>query len=395
MLDSIRSFTRHRTRQSLDLLRELVDIPTGVGDFGGLERCVEVVDRELRGLSFSVHRRKTDGGPVLVAERPAQGDDAPVVLFLAHLDTVFRSSEAGFELHEARATGPGVADMKGGVVVGLDVVRALDHVDCGGSFRFLILMNSDEESSSTCSRPVIEEIAEQADLVLVFEPARPTGAIVTARRGLRRYRITVQGRAAHAGVEPENGASAIEALARKVVAFQELNQARPDLNVNVGTIRGGSNPNVVPESAGAEIDVRLSTMETARWVHEKITEIVRRNEVPGTHAIAEVYAERPPMTSQTGMDQLLDVYTDVATRLGMPLEAVATGGGSDGNFTAALGKLTLDGLGPVGGGYHSEREFVLIDSVAERAALTAGVLAAIARMDPRPGWLGGTALSRR
>ena len=387
MLDEIAAFTNGRLPQAVAFLKEMVDIPTGVANADGHARCIKVVEREWVALGFAVEQRQTLGGPVLLARRSTAGPRRPVVLFLAHIDTVFQADDTAFQSDGANATGPGVADMKGGVAVSLEVVRALDKVGAGNAYDIVVLVNSDEESSSPHSRSLIEEMASGADLVMVFEPARPDGAIVKARRGLRRYRVSVQGLAAHAGVEPEKGASAIDALARKVVALQDLNGAKPDLSVNVGTIHGGSNPNVVPESAVAEIDVRMSSPQTAEWFDRRIREIAGRSDVPGTSARCELYAERPPMVENAAITPILNTYARTAERLGLALTFVATGGGSDGNFTAALGKPTLDGLGPVGGGYHSERESVVIQSLAERAALTAGVLAALAEEDERD-WLG-------
>jgi len=277
-----------------------------------------------------------------------------------------------FTIRDGRAYGPGVADMKGGLVAMLGVIEALQAVERLDAANFIVVNNCDEEISSECSRAIIEDCAQGADLALVFEPGRSDASIVTARKGGQAHVLEVSGKAAHAGVNPQAGASAIEALSRKVIALHALNDYELGLTVNVGVVQGGTRPNVVAERATAEIDVRAPTAELAEQVKQSIQEIVAREEVAGTQARVTLQSERGPMEQSDRTTSIFSEFQNVAQSLGFTLKTTATGGGSDGNFTSAKGVPTLVGLGPVGGGFHSDQEYLEVDSLPLRVALAAG-----------------------
>lgn len=380
--DDIGAVLRERAPAALDLLGRLVNIDSGVGQTEGLDAVRTEIRSQCEAIGFDVADRPSNGAPpTLLATRRSPHLERPHVLMLGHLDTVFPPgtvADRPFQVTDGRAAGPGVADMKGGLVVMLEALRAVDALGHIDDFHFSLLFNADEESGSSGSRETIEAVAGEADLVLVFEPGRPDGSVVTSRRGLRRYRVHVKGRAAHSGVDPETGASAVTALARKIVAMEQLTDHARRLSVNVGVIRGGSRPNIVPDSADAEIDVRLADTASEIAVDKAMHAIIAATDVPGTAATAELFAHRPPLTEAPSLAPVLRVYAETAERLGIEWRTSWTGGGSDGNFTAALGVPTLDGLGPVGGGYHTEHEFIHVSSLPQRAALSAGALVALA-----------------
>jgi glutamate carboxypeptidase len=325
---------------------------------------------------------ETAGGQVELLRRDSVGDivrgtfggGPRHVLLLGHYDTVWPEGELARQ--PARASdgflyGPGVLDMKAGLGLALLAVRALaEGPGLGG--RVTLLWTSDEETGSQHSRACIEEEALTADAVLVLEPALPDGSVKTARKGCAQYVLRTTGVAAHAGVEPEQGASAVHELARLVTQVVAWNDPSRGRTVNVGTVRGGSRANVVAESAEAEIDVRVTSLADGRWVDAAMSRLQAtdgRVRVSVTGGI-----DRPPLERTAGVAALYEAARASAADLGLPLGEGATGGGSDGNLTAALGVPTLDGLGAIGGGAHADDEHVLVGDLPWRAALVAGLL---------------------
>ncbi|MGH2583455.1 MAG: M20 family metallopeptidase, partial [Dehalococcoidia bacterium] len=278
-------------------------------------------------------------------------------------------AENPFRVEDGIARGPGVFDMKGGIVCLLEALRALE----GQPRRPLwVLFNSDEETGSRSSRGLIEDLARSCAHALVFESPLAGGALKTARKGTGRYTIRVEGRAAHAGVEPEKGISAIEEAARLVLAAHALNAPAEGTTLNVGVLRGGTRANVVAAQAEMEVDVRVARADEAA----RVDEVLRRlsPSLPGAVIRTEGGLNRPPMERIPATAALFERAQGVAASLGFTLDEGATGGGSDGNFTAALGLGTLDGLGPEGAGAHAANEQVVVDSMPRRAAFIAGLL---------------------
>jgi len=290
----------------------------------------------------------------------------PRVLLLGHLDTVWPLGTLArwpFSVMAGKATGPGVFDMKAGLVQGLFGLSVLDDLD-----GVCVLVTCDEEIGSPTSRALVEDSARGLEAALVLEPGA-LGAVKIGRKGTATYRLRVQGRAAHAGLEPEKGANALVELAHQVLAAQEL--ARPDVGPTVtATMAGaGTATNVVPAVAWAEIDVRAASVAEQQRVDQELRVLTRR--ARGTRLEISGAPNRPPLPISASQS-LLARARAVHAQLGLgQLDGVIVGGGSDGNFTAGVGTPTLDGLGAVGGGAHAEGEHVLVDQMADRAALVA------------------------
>ena len=359
----------------LDLLRALVDTPSGSGDAAGLSRCGDLVRPRLAALGFSLERHLLGGVPHLVARRAGSGAHA---LLVSHLDTVISDPAWRFSVDGPRGLGPAVADPYGGVVVLLLALEALGAQGALDRGAWTVVLNGDEELGSPASRPLLESLAGQATAGFVFESARADGSLVGSRSGSGVYHLEVQGRAAHAGVNPQDGANAILALAHLIVAAGGLTDASRGLLLNVGTCRGGLKRNQVPAEALAELDVRFSEPEDGPRVDEALARAAQQAEaaVPGTTARARWLRGRPAWPAGPGTERLVGCWLEAATALGLEgLRAVHTGGGSDGNVLAAAGLPCLDGLGAVGGGYHTRDEWVLLETVGQRARLaTAGLL---------------------
>jgi glutamate carboxypeptidase len=300
-----------------------------------------------------------------------EGQSRERILLLGHTDTVFSAGEAArrpFTVTNGRATGPGVFDMKSGIAVMWSALRALGKL----SRSVTVLLVSDEEVGSVSSRDLIQREATGATAVLVLEPSLPGGVLKTARKGVGRFTVKAIGRAAHAGVDPERGINAIEELANQVLQLQRLSDSARGTTVTVSVIQGGTRVNVVPAEAAIEVDVRVATMEEAG----RIAGILRglKPVLPGARVEVRGGVGRPPMERTADTARLFSIARTVGSELGMDLREGSTGGGSDGNTTAALGIPTLDGLGPAGDHAHAPDEFVEVASLPGRAALLAGLI---------------------
>ena len=353
------------------LIEALVNTDSSPEHLDGLAAVSETMAAAWQRLGFEVATLRTPAGlPVLDARR-GTGSDGPKVLVLTHLDTVFPPGTAEmrpFRRQEGRATGPGVADAKGAAATAwLGIAAAISVAGLSG-LDLRVLANTDEEAGSVESRAIIEAAARGADLTLVFEPGRPDGSVVIQRRGASRYRIEVAGRAAHTGVEPWVGANAIEELAHKILDLQRLNDRERLISVTVAMVRGGMRINTVPDHAEIDVDVRIPDHAASAEVRRAVEASVARNRVPGCSAQWHLLNERPPMVPQPAVEPLTQLYQRAAELTGLSIEATATGGGSDGCFTSALGVPTLDALGAVGGGYHTDAEFITESTLVDRAA---------------------------
>ena len=308
--------------------------------------------------------------------------DGPRVLLIGHMDTVFDPgtvAERPYRVDDGVAYGPGVTDMKSGLLAGLYALKAIITERGGVPFeRLVFIANPDEEIGSPTSTPHIREIAADSDVALVLECARANGDIVSARKGILDLRIVVHGRAAHAGVEPEKGRSAILEAARIVRDLHELNGRWPDVTVNVGLVAGGTRPNVVAERCSLEVDIRAVTREALETAEAEIRQIAEATEVPDTTVDFEPMARWWPMERLERSGRLVDHAQAVAAALGFAVGDTSTGGASDANTTAGLGIPSLDGLGPIGGNDHSPAEYLDLDSIVPRTTMLAGLLLAIA-----------------
>jgi glutamate carboxypeptidase len=307
--------------------------------------------------------------------RAAFGSGRKQVLILGHIDTVWdvgQLERMPLTEQAGRLHGPGIFDMKAGIAVAMLAVRALQERAGSAWPRLVLLWTTDEEVGSGTSRRVIEEEARSSDAVLVLEPSLPGGAAKTSRKGCGEFELIVHGESAHAGVDPDKGASAVLELAHQILDIASIQDLERGVSVNVGVITGGTRPNVVPHHARASIDVRVPTVDEAARVEQALRRL--RPKTPGTWLEIHGAVERPPLERSAAVLRLYGMARDVARALGQDLAEGGTGGGSDGNFTAALGVPTLDGLGPRGAGAHAIHEHVELADLPWRAAFLAALL---------------------
>jgi glutamate carboxypeptidase len=380
-IDTLIAWLTERQPRYIEELRQLcaIECPTssrtGVNEAGAwLRQRVAQYDWELHSFPD-----KLVGDTLVVTMR---GQGRLRAMLAAHLDTVYPvGTAAARPLRQSgdHLLGPGCADNKSGLLSGLYAMAAIDALGARDQFAVLSLVcGSDEETDSRASGAVLRELAPRYDLALVLEAARENGDIVSARKGNGMFIFDVQGRAAHAGVEPHRGASAVLTLAHHVIALQAINGTFPGLTVNVGIIEGGSVPNAVPDQAQAQIDVRLNRPADMAPVEAAIRAIAERRPVPGAHTSVSGGWGFPPMDKTPAVAQLVDQARRAAHELGFDLADTATGGVSYANLLAATGLPVIDGLGPIGGNDHSPREFIEIAGIVPRTALLVRLLLRLA-----------------
>lgn len=376
-MDAILAQVRSKQNDLIAFLRGLVECESPSDSAAAVNRFVDLFAarvgsiakiRTYPGGSFGRHLRcefKLPG-------RKKQGQ----ILALGHSDTVWPMgtlSSMPFSQKKGRLWGPGVLDMKAGLAFLVYAVETLRELDLPVARRVVLQLNSDEEVGSESSRALTEEAARQSDFVLVLEPGTGLeGKLKTARKGVGDYTVTVHGRAAHAGVDFSNGASAILELARQVERIAEFTRLEKAITVNPGVISGGTRTNVIAAEARVEVDIRIARLQDAAWLERQfhsLKPVDRRCTIEVCGGL-----NRPPMERTAAIGKLFARAKLLAAELGVTLEESMTGGGSDGNFTAALGVPTLDGLGAVGEGAHAPNESILVDRIADRTALLAKLL---------------------
>lgn len=364
-------------------LRTLTALEAGTLHKAGVDAAQSWLAARLGALGFAVERLPHPVlGDNLYARR--QGAGGQRILLLGHADTVFPVGTAA--AHPLRIDGnlihaPGVCDMKGGLLTGLYAIRALDAAGCRdyGAIHFVVV--SDEEIHDRGSLPLIRQSAREADVAFTLEAARANGDIVTARKTAVWATVRVQGKAAHAGVEPEKGRSAILALLRHLEAIDRLNGFRPGVTVNIGRIEGGTQPNVVAEHAHAELDLRAWRSADIPDLLAAIGAQLAQPVLDGATATLEAKLDgaMPAMERTPAVAALEAITQRIAAELGFTVKGASTGGASDASFVAAEGVPVLDGLGPIGGLDHSPDEYVELDSIVPRTALLALLLAEVGR----------------
>lgn len=387
----IRARARALREEYLRDLKQIVDLDSPTDD----KAAVDAVGRVVRGWL------EANGATVETFPQTERGDHLratwqgaecrPTVLLVGHIDTVYPVGTVAarpFTIAGSRITGCGVSDMKSGILSGIYALRILR--DLGVPLPTVkYVVNTDEEVGSQTSRALIEETAKGADAAYILEPGRAVGpgCVVTTRKGIGLYNLSVTGKAAHAGGEPWRGRSATLELAHKTIALHALTTPglsagnTEGVSVNVGVVRGGSRRNVVAAEAYAEIDVRVPTAVAVAEIEAAMRGIAETPTVPGTTGELTGAINRPPMERTGAQDRLLAIAEDILGGWDIPVEPIGTGGGSDGNFTAALGTPTLDALGPMGGGAHSPEEYLDLSSLPERIALVASLIAETVRRE--------------
>jgi glutamate carboxypeptidase len=372
-----------RHERFLTELEALVNVDCGSYTPDGVNRVADAVAASLTQLGATIERvaHQPEGaqprlGDLVIGRLAGVG---PRLLLIGHMDTVFEPGTAAarpFRREDDRALGPGVSDMKGGLLAGLHALGALREIGQRPSVTFVA--NPDEEIGSPFSTPHIRALAAEHDAALVLECARANGDILSARKGIADYEVTLTGRAAHAGVEPEKGRSAIVAAAEQIVALHALNGRWPSVTLNAGVIQGGTRPNVVPASCRYELDLRAATAGEFDAAAAEVARLVSTPPIAGVSAALRQSAFHPPWERSPAVARLAALAIDIAGELGFELRDTATGGASDGNTTAALGVPTLDGLGPIGGDDHSADEWLDLSSVIPRTTLLAGLIVRVA-----------------
>jgi glutamate carboxypeptidase len=375
-VNPILSWAQDQQQAYTAMLREMVECESPSDDPAAVDRFVEL----LSGYTSPYAKLKTlPGGKFgkhLLCEFPASKRGAAQALVLSHSDTVWPMGTLKtmpFREAEGRLWGPGTLDMKGGIAIVLFAMRGLRELELPVPRKVLLQVNSDEEVGSGSSRALTEKNARASEAVFVVEPGTGlTGKLKTARKGVGAFTVTVHGKAAHAGVDFQSGASAIVELARQVEKIAGFTNLDRGLTVNPGVIRGGTRSNVIAAEATVHVDMRIARARDYAALERKFQALQpfdKRCTITVTGGV-----NRPPMERSPGTVKLYRTAQKIARGMGLSIEESATGGGSDGNFTAALGIPTLDGLGPVGEGAHANNESILIDRIADRIALFAGLM---------------------
>lgn len=370
------STIQQNKHQMLRMLEELVNIDSGSFDKEGVDRVGDYLCKlyEEIGFSITTYENEALGNNIVLRHKEAVN---PAILLLAHMDTVFPKGtveKRPFSKDEHRAFGPGVIDMKASHVQLYFAIHELMAQQNDAYKNIEILLNSDEEIGSKASRSFIEKHAMGKKAAFVLEPARADGSLVSERKGTGNYLLEIHGKAAHAGIEPENGRSAIEVLGHKIVKLHALSNLTEGIHVNVGTINGGTSTNTVAAFASATIDVRISREEQAVEIEQAVKDICSTSEIEGVTLTLTGGINRHPMVFTKDTEKIIHLIEQEGKELGITITHVATGGGSDASLVSILGIPTIDGLGPVGGKPHSEDEYLEIASLSERTVLLTKIL---------------------
>jgi glutamate carboxypeptidase len=358
----------------LELVESLVAIESPSDDRDAVNRCGAELAPRIEAIGGTVARiASASAGDHL---RASFGRGLRQVLLLGHFDTVWPVGQLGrmpLKREGGRLHGPGVFDMKAGIGLAMLATRALAERGALTDARVVMLWTTDEEIGSKTSRALIETEAAKSDAVLVFEPSLPGGALKTSRKGVGQFELVARGVSAHAGLDPGKGISAIRELARQIMAIDDLQDPANGVTLTVGLVSGGTRANVVPAEARATIDARATTRADAERVQRAMQAL--RPQIAGAQIEVTGGFDRPPLERTAGVVKLFERAKSIAAGMGIVLEEGSAGGGSDGNFTAALGIPTLDGFGAIGDGAHALHEHVMIDALVPRAAAIAGLLA--------------------
>jgi len=371
-LDALQRYLEVHQDKALDLLRRLVELESPSRDKQRLDHLAKFLVDQLAGLGFTVEVfAQAERGNHIYGRR-GHGERA---LILLHYDTVWPAGETErrpFRIEDGRAFGPGVFDMKGGIAAIISAISALDSLGRAIPGELAVLITSDEEISSGSSRALIERLVSESRYVLVPEPAPKPNTVITSRKGGGNSFVTIHGRSAHAGRDHEKGINALVEASHQILHLSGLTNYSTGTTVNVGYARGGTGLNVVPDQIEIGVDFRFTTQAEGERIEALIRDLKPVN--PGIKLEVTGGVHRAPLVRLSQSGPLIALAVDIGAELGLDLVEVSTGGGSDGNFSAALGVPTLDGLGPPGDGAHALHEHVLISEFPRRAALIGHLL---------------------
>jgi glutamate carboxypeptidase len=368
-------------QEYLDDLKAIVNIDSGTYSRSGVDRVGAYLQERFQSFGFSTHfDRQERFGDHLIATHTGNSPVGPRILLIGHIDTVFPEGEAQrrpFAISQQNgkriATGPGVLDMKSGVLIGMYGLHVLISTRQANYQQATFICNSDEEIGSPSSKPLIQELARQADAVIVLEPGRAKETVVSSRRGSGQYRVEVRGISAHAGVEPQRGRNAILELSYQVQKMQALNGTVPGTTLSVGIIHGGERVNVVPDFAYCEMDVRVSDEAGLQALEAAMRKVAAKTVLQGTSITLSGGMACMPF-ERKGNEQLVQLAKEAGNELGLKIEDVGSGGASDANNAAVVGVPTIDGLGAGGGLAHNPGEYIELDYLPTRIALLAGLV---------------------
>ncbi len=375
----IAAAVNEREAAMFSLLADLVNIHSGSHHKAGVDRVGARIRDHLARLPVSIDiDSQLDFGDHLVVRTAAVGPHHGQALMVGHMDTVFPEDTEFRDYREDGPCcyGPGIIDMKGGLVAGIFALEALHAAGLLSTMPLTFIFNADEEIGSLTSRALIRQEASKSRFAFVLECGGMTGSIVTRRKGNRSFQLVCAGKAGHAASAGPDKASAIEALAHQILSFEALNDPERGITVNVGQITGGIGPNTVAETSAARIDMRFATPADEAGLVDAAHAIADTEVVSGVHCTLETVSRRPPMPPSAGTQALYDQVAEVAKTLGMPAPEEFRFGVSDANIIAEAGIPVVDGLGPLGENDHSDREYMIKDSLPRRTLLIAHSLLA-------------------
>jgi glutamate carboxypeptidase len=380
-INELHSWLRKHEREIVRLLGRMVEIESPTHDKVAVDRLGRFVAGEWKrhGATVGMLRQREYGNHVIAEMRPQRKTSTGQLLVLGHLDTVYPMgtlAKMPFRVSKGLVWGPGTFDMKGGLAIALAAVDAIKALGISPQRKIVFLWTSDEETGSAASRATIEREARKSNAVFVLEPSfGPEGRLKTQRKGVGEAELVVTGRSAHAGIDPKSGVNAVHEMALQIGRLLKWSDPKRGITVQATVVKGGTVTNVVPAAAHASVDVRVAKLADVEGLNRKLRGL--RPILPGAKLEVRGGINRPPMVRTPASRALFAHAQELALQMGVKLGEAATGGGSDGNFTAALGIPTLDGLGAVGDGAHSPREHIVTRSLAERAAILAGLLTTV------------------
>lgn len=373
--------------QYLDDLQTIVNIDSGTYTKAGVDRVGDYLSERFAAFGFATHiERQQQYGNHLVATHTSNVPNGARILLIGHIDTVFPEGEVAkrpFTLSKVQnkhiATGPGVLDMKSGVLIGMYGLHLLLAAQEAQYQRVTFVCNSDEEIGSPSSKSLIQGLAKEADAAIVLEPGRMINTIVSSRRGSGQYRVEVRGVSAHAGVEPQRGRNAILELSYQVQKMQALNGTVPGTTLSVGIISGGERTNVVPDYAYCDMDVRVSDPGGLKALEAAMRKVTSQHVLEGTQITLSGGMACMPFERNKHNAHLVQLVKEAGSELGLKIQDVGSGGASDANNTSAVGTPTIDGLGAGGGLAHNPGEYIELDYLPVRIALLAGLVGKIGK----------------